>query len=72
MQRVGWEAEDYVVTERAALVAWRLHQGEAMTTAEVAALVGLQRPAAHKLMEKICRVLPITQVDRKWMALPAP
>jgi hypothetical protein len=70
MQRVRQELQtNYVVTERAALVAWRLHQGEALTTAEIADLLGLQRQAARVLMLKICRVLPITQVDGHWMAV---
>ena len=64
---MDYPAEDLVITERAALVAWHLAQGEAMTTCDVAETVGLCRTAAYKLMTKLARVLPIVHLDGVWM-----
>lgn len=57
-----------VITERAAIIGWRLRSGEQMTTAEVAELLGIQREAARVLMLKVCRVLPVAQIGGVWIA----
>jgi hypothetical protein len=60
--------EDMVITERAALVAWRLAHGEAMTTADAAEMVGVCERSAQRMMCKIARILPIVQRNGHWEA----
>lgn len=60
--------EDMVITERAALVAWRLAHGEAMSTDDAAAMVGVARSTAHEMLCKMARVLPIRCYNGLWEA----
>ena len=55
--------QDYSAQEKAALIAWHLAHGEAMTTAEVASLTGLTWAGAWFLMSRLSRVLPIYRDD---------
>lgn len=61
--------EPETVTERVAIVVMDLMNGEEYTTAEVAELAGLSKAGAWLLMSRLCRVIPITQVDHKWQML---
>jgi hypothetical protein len=54
---------DYTAQEKAALIAWHLAHGEAMTTAEVASITGLSWAGAWFLMNRLSRVLPIYRND---------
>lgn len=55
--------DDYTATERAALIATYLMQGEAMTTAEVADKTGLSHSGAWRLMARMGRVVAVCQDD---------
>ena len=61
--RATADVDEYVITERAALIAWHLAHGEGMRTSDVVALTGLERQGAWKLMCRLSRVLPIYQDD---------
>ena len=61
-QKTAQERE-YTSQQKAALVAWHLAHGEAMTTANVATLTGLDRVGAWKLMCMLSNVIPIYQDD---------
>jgi hypothetical protein len=50
---------EYTAQERAALVAWWLAHGEALTTQQVAELTGLEVVSAYQMMGRLARVLPI-------------
>jgi hypothetical protein len=52
---------EFTSQERAALIAWHLAHGEAMTTLQVSELTGSSRQGAYKLMIALSRVLPIYQ-----------
>ena len=59
-----------VTTERVALVAWRLAQGRAMSTRQVAELTRLTRFGAWQMMQLVARVLPVYQDDDgQWRAV---
>lgn len=60
--------EDLVITERAALVAWRLAHGDAMSTEDAARLVGVARSTAYEMLCKMARVLPIRRYNGLWEA----
>lgn len=66
---LDYPEEDLVITERAALVAWRLAHGEAMTSEQVAEMVGVCECTAQRMMCKIARVLPIVQRNGFWEAI---
>ena len=53
---------DLCPTERFGVIAWRLARGEQLTTADAARLTGLTRFGAWHLLDKLSRVLPLTQV----------
>jgi len=61
--------EDLVITERAALVAWHLAHGEALTTDNIADLVGVCHSTAYRMMCKLARILPIIHANNHWEAL---
>ena len=54
------KADDLVSTERVGLIAWALAKGEQLTTRQIADKVGIGYAGAWILMQKLCRVLPIT------------
>jgi hypothetical protein len=56
-------ARELTPQERAALVAWHLAHGEAMTTRQVSELTGLSIWSAYRLMRALPRVLPIYRDD---------
>jgi hypothetical protein len=49
--------EEYVVTERAAIITRELMLGHALTVHDVAQLTGLSWDGASKLLARLCRVL---------------
>ena len=55
-----------VTTERVGIVVWLLSNGRAMTTAEVADIIGTTKQGAWTLLSKLCRVLPLTLEDNIW------
>ena len=55
-----------VTTERVGIVVWLLSNGRAMTTAEVAEMVGISHQGAWTLLAKLCRVLPLTLEGTTW------
>jgi hypothetical protein len=59
-------ARELTPQERAALVAWHLAHGEAMTTRQVAELTGLAIGGSYRLMNALSRVLPIYRADGVW------
>lgn len=61
------ETDEMVTTERVAVVVHLLTLGRKMTTAQVAARVGVNRHAAWYMLSKISRVLPLTQIDGLWV-----
>lgn len=60
------EAEEYIVTERVAVIVRLLTLGRRYTTAEVAALLGMERTGAFKMLAKISRVVPLAEIDGRW------
>lgn len=48
-------------TGRAALVAWRLYHGERLTARQVADDYGIGRAGAYRLLERLCRAIPINK-----------
>lgn len=50
--------EEYTATEKGALLAWRMAQGERMATRHVTELLGVHRTYSWKLMTRLSRVLP--------------
>ena len=55
-----------VTTERVGIVVWLLSNGRAMTTAEVAEMVGTSHHGAWAMLAKLCRVLPLTLEGTTW------
>lgn len=53
-------------TERVVLVLMRLLSGSTPTTREVAQLTGLTQEGARKLLLRLCRVVPLTQIEGCW------
>ena len=56
--------EPDTITERAALVTWRLAHGESMQTRDIAEMTGLGMAGAWILMVRLSRAIPIYQDDR--------
>ncbi len=54
---------EYLPRQRAALIAWHLAHGEALTTEDVARIVGLKHWAAWKTLVDLSAVIPIYQDD---------
>ena len=59
--------EDYITTERVAIVVHPLTLGRKFTTKEVAALTGISRQNAWAMLCKISRVLPLCYEDGYWV-----
>lgn len=59
--------EDYITTERVAIVVHRLTLGRKFTTKEVSALTGINRHSAWSMLCKISRVLPLCYEDGYWV-----
>ena len=53
--------EEFIPTERVAVIVRRLTLGERMTTVEVAALAGITPAGARMMLGKISRVTPLCQ-----------
>jgi len=53
----------YTAHERATIVSWRLAEGAALSTREIAEMVGVTRQAAHYMMDSISRVAPVYRGD---------
>lgn len=60
------DSEEYIPTERVAIIVWRLRDGEQLSTAEIAAAVGLNLRAAQYMMAKLSRVLPLRYHNGLW------
>jgi len=59
--------EEMLPTERAALVAYWLVKGEALTVDQVVEIAGYQRKReARRLLQALARVLPIYKRDGHW------
>lgn len=58
---------EFVTTERWALVSWHLAHGDALSTTQIAELVGIGRQAAWEGMQKLSRVIPVLCFDGEWM-----
>jgi hypothetical protein len=56
-------------TERVVLVLMRLLGGATPTTREVAELTGMTNEGARKLLLRLCRVVPLTQVEGCWQLI---
>ena len=54
------KADDLVSTERVGLIAWAMALREKLTTRQIADKVVLSYTGAWYIMQKLCRVLPIT------------
>ena len=54
--------------ERAGKVAWLLARGARLRTREVARLVGLSERGARSMLNRLCRVMPISNCEGIWMA----
>jgi alkylated DNA nucleotide flippase Atl1 len=61
-------ARELTPQERAALIAWHLAHGEAMTTEQVAELAGLSVRGACKLMDTLSCVLSTRRESGLWTA----
>lgn len=55
--------------ERAAHVAVRLVRGEQLTTRQVAVQYSVTRQTAYRMLNRTCRILPLTQDDGVWRLL---
>jgi hypothetical protein len=58
--------KEMTAQERAFDVAFRLADGEEMTTRQVAEMTGLSRTGAWYLMQYAARVTPIVQDNGRW------
>ena len=60
--------EEYSVTQRVTVVAWRLAQGGSVTVSEVADELGMSPSGAYRLLDKMSAAAPITydQQTRQW------
>lgn len=65
------QRNELTVTERAAFIGWRLMAGDAWTTAEVAALLGMSWHGAYDMLNRASRILPICQdAQKRWTRIP--
>ena len=63
------QENEYVATERAALLGYKFAQGARLTTMEVAVICGLTHSGAWRILDKMSRVLPLLQLDDgKWVS----
>lgn len=56
-------------TERATLIALRLASGERLRTTDVAALCGITRQGAYRLLEGMSRAGPLLLDNGEWQLL---
>ena len=57
---------DLVATERAAMLAWWLARGQRLTTRGAAVRLGYSVSAAHHMLHKLERVIPIERRNGLW------
>jgi hypothetical protein len=57
-------------TERSAYITDRLNAGERLRTAEIAAVCGMTRQGAYRLMEGVSAVVPVLLYRGEWQRLP--
>ena len=55
-----------VPTERTAVIVWLLADGARLRTVDIARLLGIDWQGAYRMMERISRVTPVTQVEKRW------
>jgi Mn-dependent DtxR family transcriptional regulator len=53
-------------TERTAAIVWLLVGGARLRTVDIARLLGIDWKSAYAMMERISRVTPVAQVERRW------
>lgn len=63
-------AQPRTATERSAYVTDRLNAGERLRTAQIAAVCGITRQGAYRLMEGISAVVPVLLYRGEWQRLP--
>ena len=56
-------------TERMAAIVWLLVGGARLRTVDVARMFGIEWKSAYAMMERISRVTPVTQVERRWQVI---
>jgi len=56
-------------TERTAVIVWLLADGARLRTIDIARLLGINWRGAYRMMERISRVTPVTQVERRWQVI---
>ena len=61
-----YEAEDLIPTERVAIIVFALALGGTVTTAHVARETGITISGAWRMLNKLSRVLPLTEEDGRW------
>ncbi len=57
-------------TERAARITDLLNEGKRLRTAEIAAVCGMTRQGAYRLMEGVSAVVPVLLYRGEWQRLP--
>lgn len=67
MDGIKHPTEEYVPTERSAMIVFFLMQGSRLSTAEIARLTGLTPQGAWNMLQKICRVVPLYQEGGVWI-----
>jgi len=60
------DRSDTCATERIGVVAWRLANGGALTTAAAANLVSITPAGARAMLSKLSRVMPIFEDAGQW------
>ena len=67
--RMAERGERLTTTEAAALLAWWLAHGEPISNRDAARLTGMPIETARQMMERLCRVLPLTFGDGVWFVI---
>lgn len=57
---------ELITSERVAKIVHSLHLGHTYTTRNVAEEIGITWDGAYKMMHRIARVIPVTQIRRRW------
>ena len=60
------KSPNVTTTERAALIAHRLHVGQRLDTATVATVGDCSRRTAQRLLSQLSRVMPLTFDNGQW------
>lgn len=55
--------------ERASHITMRLVRGEQITARQVANQYGVSRQTAYRILDRTCRVIPLTSEDGVWRVL---